>query len=77
MFSKDSEIKLSVLNVKEMEELGMEVILGVGKGSIHDPKMIILNYEGDKSNPENNIAVMYIIKDKNITIKSNSWNYND
>lgn len=68
--SKDSEIKLSVLNVKEMEELGMEVILGVGKGSIHDPKMIILNYEGDKSNPENNIAVI----GKGITFDSGGLN---
>ena len=67
---KDSEIKLSVLNVKEMEELGMEVILGVGKGSIHDPKMIILNYEGDKSNPENNIAVI----GKGITFDSGGLN---
>jgi len=68
--SKDSEIDLSVLNVKEMEELGMEVILGVGKGSIHDPKMIILNYEGDKSNPENNIAVI----GKGITFDSGGLN---
>ena len=26
---------------------------------------------------ENDISVMYIMNDKNITIKSNSWNYND
>ena len=68
--SENSEIDLSVLNVKEMEELGMEVILGVGKGSIHDPKMIILNYMGDKSNPDNNIAVI----GKGITFDSGGLN---
>ncbi|MQG06732.1 MAG: hypothetical protein FI681_02825, partial [SAR202 cluster bacterium] len=29
---KNSELELTILNVKEMEDLGMEVILGVGQG---------------------------------------------
>lgn len=63
-------IEMSVLNVKEMEILGMEVILGVGKGSTHDPKMIILNYQGDKSDPDNNIAII----GKGITFDSGGLN---
>lgn len=68
--SNNTDINLSVLNVKEMEALGMEVILGVGKGSAHDPKMVILNYEGDKSNKENNIAII----GKGITFDSGGLN---
>ena len=67
---QNSELNLSVLNVKEMEELGMEVILGVGQGSKHDPKMIIINYNGDKSNKDNNIAII----GKGITFDSGGLN---
>ena len=65
-----SELDLTVLNVKEMEELGMEVILGVGQGSKNDPKMIIINYIGDKDNKNNNIAVI----GKGITFDSGGLN---
>jgi leucyl aminopeptidase len=68
--SNNTDINFSVLNVKEMEALGMEVILGVGKGSAHDPKMVILNYEGDTSNKENNIAII----GKGITFDSGGLN---
>jgi leucyl aminopeptidase len=44
---ENSELELTILNVKEMKDLGMEVILGVGQGSKNDPKMIIINYNGD------------------------------
>ena len=67
---QNSELNLSVLNVKEMEELGMEVILGVGQGSKTDPKMIIINYNGDKDNKNNNIAVI----GKGITFDSGGLN---
>ena len=68
--SSKGPIDLTVLNVKEMKALGMEVILGVGKGSKHDPKMIILNYQGDRSNPDNNIAII----GKGITFDSGGLN---
>ena len=67
---QNSELDLTVLNVKEMESLGMEVILGVGQGSKNDPKMIIINYNGDKGNKNNNIAVI----GKGITFDSGGLN---
>ena len=67
---KNSELELTILNVKEMENLGMEVILGVGQGSKNDPKMIIINYDGDKENKNNNIAII----GKGITFDSGGLN---
>ena len=67
---KNSELELTILNVKEMEDLGMEVILGVGQGSKNNPKMIIINYKGDKENQNNNIAVI----GKGITFDSGGLN---
>lgn len=37
-------LELSILDVKEMEELGMGGILGVAQGSEEPPKMIVLKY---------------------------------
>jgi len=48
----------------------MEVILGVGQGSKNDPKMIIINYNGDKENQNNNIAII----GKGITFDSGGLN---
>ena len=67
---KNSDLELTILNVKEMEDLGMEVILGVGQGSKNDPKMIIINYDGDKENKNNNIAII----GKGITFDSGGLN---
>ncbi|MDO8520551.1 MAG: leucyl aminopeptidase family protein [bacterium] len=37
-------ITVSVLGVREMEELGMGAILGVGRGSDEEPKFIVMEY---------------------------------
>lgn len=39
-------LKVSVMGVRELEREGMGGILGVGKGSIHDPAMLVLEYMG-------------------------------
>ncbi|MEP3654418.1 MAG: leucyl aminopeptidase [Litorimonas sp.] len=43
-------LKLTVMGVREMERAGMGAILGVGKGSVHDPRMLVLEYMGGDSN---------------------------
>lgn len=43
-------LKVSVMGVREMERLGMGGILGVGKGSVHDPRLMVLEYMGGSSN---------------------------
>ena len=44
------KLEAEVLDVKEMQALGMGAILAVGAGSVHTPRMIILKYAkgGDK-----------------------------
>ena len=41
-----ANLKLTVMGVREMEREGMGAILGVGKGSVHDPRLLILEYNG-------------------------------
>lgn len=42
--AKRAKISCKVLNVRDMEKLGMGGVLGVGKGSVDKPKFIILDY---------------------------------
>ena len=39
-------IKVQILNQKEMTKLGMECLLAVGRGSIHEPQMLVLHWDG-------------------------------
>lgn len=45
--------QVEVLGKEKIEELGMEAFLTVGKGSIREPKLIVMRYFGDESNKEN------------------------
>ena len=44
-------ITVSVLNVSQMEKLGMGAVLGVGKGSSASPVFIVMEYKGSKDAP--------------------------
>ena len=44
----EKDVELKVLDVREMEELGMHALLGVARGSNEPPKFIILEYNGGK-----------------------------
>lgn len=46
MFKGVKNVKVDVLNVRELEKLNMGGILGVGKGSVHDPLMLVIHYTG-------------------------------
>lgn len=39
-------VKVSVLGEKEMHKLGMNALLGVGQGSAHESKLVVLEYHG-------------------------------
>jgi leucyl aminopeptidase len=41
-------LALQVLEVQDMEAMGMEALLGVAKGSSEPPKMMVLSYKGDE-----------------------------
>ena len=40
-------IEVEVLGVKEMRKLGMGALLGVGQGSAHDSKLVVMQWNGD------------------------------
>lgn len=39
-------IKVTILQPKDMEKLGMEALLGVGKGSRNEPRLVVMEYNG-------------------------------
>jgi leucyl aminopeptidase len=43
---KELGVKVTILGVKEMEELGMGSLLGVGQGSAHDSQLAVLEWNG-------------------------------
>jgi len=49
-------VSSTVLEYDDMVSLGMEALIGVAKGSVELPKLIIVKYEGDPNNPDNNIC---------------------
>tara|TARA_Y100000590_G_scaffold461899_1_gene624586 strand:- start:915 stop:2444 length:1530 start_codon:yes stop_codon:yes gene_type:complete len=56
--SKDKRIECNVYDSNQINSFGMGAFLGVASGSERPPKLIHLIYEGDKSNPENNIWII-------------------
>lgn len=43
---EDIGIEVQVLDMKQMEELGMGMLIGVAQGSIREPKMVIMRWMG-------------------------------
>tara|TARA_A100001037_G_C15152355_1_gene640273 strand:+ start:698 stop:2179 length:1482 start_codon:yes stop_codon:yes gene_type:complete len=54
----DTDLKVSILEESDMEQLGMESLLGVAKGSVQPAKLIVMEYSGDSENPGNNIGLI-------------------
>ncbi len=42
-------VRVSVLGVREMTRYNMGALMGVGKGSVHDPRLVVVEYTGDRS----------------------------
>ncbi len=43
---KSLGIKVDVLGEKEMRKLGMEALLGVGQGSVHESQLVVMHWNG-------------------------------
>ena len=50
LFKGVDNVKVRVLGVKDMEKYNMGAILGVGKGSVHDPRLVVIEYTGGNEN---------------------------
>ena len=51
-------LSLEVMEAPQMRELGMGALLGVAQGSDQPPKLIVLNYQGDPEDPNNNLGLI-------------------
>jgi leucyl aminopeptidase len=51
-------LSLAVLEAAQMREMGMGALLGVAQGSDQPPKLIVLGYQGDPDNPDNNLGLV-------------------
>ena len=56
--AEDNGLGFEVLDNAEMREMGMGAFMGVAQGSDEPAKLIILTYEGDPANPENNLGLI-------------------
>lgn len=43
---KKDGVKIEVLKVTDLKKLGMNALLGVGQGSVHEPKLVVMQWEG-------------------------------
>ncbi len=53
---KNSGVKTTVYNKAQIEEMGMRAFLAVGQGSVHEPKLIHMEYKPE--NPKKKIALV-------------------
>jgi len=52
-------IEITILNKKELEDLGMGALLAVGRASANEPKMMVMKYNGD---PESKDLLAFVGK---------------
>lgn len=55
-------VKVEVLGVKEMDKLGMGALLGVAQGSVREPKMVVMRWNGSSKKGKNNAPIAFVGK---------------
>ncbi|WP_416321937.1 M17 family metallopeptidase [Mycoplasmopsis felis] len=66
--SEYKNLKISVLTKKEIQELGMGLLLSVNRGSMYEPRVVVIEYNG---NPESSEKTVYV--GKGITFDSGGY----
>lgn len=56
--AKESSLEIEVLDVDEIERLGMGAIIGVSKGSHQPPKFIVLKYQSESQPSSRNLGLV-------------------
>ncbi|WP_026375918.1 leucyl aminopeptidase family protein [Aestuariibacter salexigens] len=46
LFDDVRNVDIDVLDVRDMQKLNMGALLGVGKGSVHDSRLLVISYQG-------------------------------
>ncbi|VEU61031.1 Cytosol aminopeptidase [Mycoplasmopsis bovigenitalium] len=68
-FSTNPDLEITVLNKKQIEELNMGLLLSVNKGSTHPPRVVIVEYNGNKESKD---KIVYV--GKGITFDTGGMN---
>lgn len=63
--AENKKYSAEVLGLEELQKLGMGCVIGVGKGSRHEPRFLILKYNGGKENEQ-----PYVVIGKGVTFDS-------
>ncbi|MCC7574522.1 leucyl aminopeptidase [Candidatus Woesearchaeota archaeon] len=66
--AKNSSLSLKVFQKKDLEKLGMNLILNVGKGSDFAPRLLVLEYKGGSNSSS------HVLVGKGITFDSGGYN---
>ncbi|PKB58741.1 MAG: leucyl aminopeptidase [SAR202 cluster bacterium Casp-Chloro-G2] len=56
--AKDQGFEILVLDNPEMKMMGMGAFMGVAQGTDEPAKLIVMRYDGDPGNPENNLGLI-------------------
>ena len=56
-FRKYKNLKVKVLDKIQIEKLGMDLLLSVNKGSVYEPRVVIIEYKGDPKSSEKTVYV--------------------
>ena len=56
--SQEAGMALTVLDRADIERMGMGSFAGVAQGTEEPPKFIVIRYEGDPDNPDNNLGLL-------------------
>ena len=56
--SEIKNLKVKVLDKKELQKLGMNLLLGVAQGSVNEPKVVIVEYNGNKDKNKWDLALV-------------------
>lgn len=55
---RDTPVKVTVYGRDEVERIGLTAFLEVGKGSIHEPKLIVMEYTGAPEKPDHRLGLI-------------------
>ncbi|QJG66420.1 leucyl aminopeptidase family protein [Mycoplasma phocoeninasale] len=68
-FKKYKNLSVKVLNKKDIEKLGMGLLLSVNRGSMYEPRVVVIEYNGNPTSKEKTVYV-----GKGITFDSGGYN---
>lgn len=51
-------VSVEILTKEEMQKLGMNALLGVAQGSVHDPRLVVLKWNGDPSGEKQSVSII-------------------